>query len=231
MNKILIITTGGTITSIKSDNGLVPTNTSDLLKKAIKDPELDIEVKNIMVLDSSNIQPEEWKIIATNIYDEMNNYDGIIVTHGTDTMAYTATMMCFMVQNPTIPIVFTGSQLPIFHPLTDAYNNLRAAAEMTKTKIKGIFVAFDRKIIIGCRAVKVRTSGFEAFESINLKSIGKISANGLSIRKELIKKDTDKPILNTNIETNVMLLKLTPTTNPNIIDLLINSVIIISMFI
>jgi len=223
MKKILIITTGGTITSIKSENGLTPTNTTDLLKKAIKDPELDIYVDNIMVLDSSNIQPEEWKIIATNIYNKMSNYDGIIVTHGTDTMAYTATMMCFMVQYPSIPIVFTGSQLPIFHPLTDAYNNLRAAAEMTKTGIKGIFVAFDRKILIGCRAVKVRTSGFQAFESINLKSVGKISGNGLTIRDELVKKYDNKPILNTNIETNIMLLKLTPTTNPNIIDLLISS--------
>lgn len=223
MKKILIITTGGTITSIQSNNGLIPTDTSTFLVKAIKDPELDISVKNIMVLDSSNIQPEEWKVIATDIYNSMNDFDGIIVTHGTDTMAYTASMMCFMIQNPTIPIVFTGSQLPITHPLTDAYNNLRAAGEMCKSGYKGIFIAFDRKIIIGCRAVKVRTSGFAAFESINLKSVGKISGNGLTIRDEMIKKYEGGPKLVTNIETNVFLLKLTPTTNPNIIDLLIQS--------
>ncbi|MBQ3253870.1 MAG: asparaginase [Acholeplasmatales bacterium] len=223
MKKILIITTGGTITSIQSNNGLIPTDTSTFLVKAIKDSELDISVKNIMVLDSSNIQPEEWKVIATDIYNSMNYFDGIIVTHGTDTMAYTASMMCFMIQNPTIPIVFTGSQLPITHPLTDAYNNLRAAGEMCKSGYKGIFIAFDRKIIIGCRAVKVRTSGFAAFESINLKSVGKISGNGLTIRDEMIKKYEGAPKLVTNIETNVFLLKLTPTTNPNIIDLLIQS--------
>ncbi len=222
MKKILILTTGGTITSIPSDNGLVPTNTSEFLKKAIRDPQITADVENIMVLDSSNIQPEEWKLIAKCIYDKMSSYDGIIVTHGTDTMAYTASMMCFMIQNPSIPVVFTGSQLPITHPLTDAYNNLRVAAEMTKSNINGIFIAFDKRIIIGCRAVKVRTAGFAAFESINLKSIGKITANGLEIRD--FKGNTTKaPILNTKIETNVFLLKLTPTTNPDIIDLLINA--------
>ena len=221
MKKILILTTGGTITSIPSDNGLVPTNTSEFLKKAIRDPQITADVENIMVLDSSNIQPEEWKLIAKCIYDKMSSYDGIIVTHGTDTMAYTASMMCFMIQNPSIPVVFTGSQLPITHPLTDAYNNLRVAAEMAKSNINGIFIAFDKRIIIGCRAVKVRTAGFAAFESINLKSIGKITANGLEIRD--FKGNTTKaPILNTEIETNVFLLKLTPTTNPDIILLDIN---------
>ncbi|MGM9969305.1 MAG: asparaginase [Anaeroplasma sp.] len=223
MKKILLLTTGGTITSIGSENGLVPTSTSDKLVKALSDDETEIIVKNIMVLDSSNIQPEEWKIIATDIYNSLNLYDGIIVTHGTDTMAYTASMMCFMIQYPSIPIVFTGSQLPISNPLTDAYINLKAAAEMAKSSCKGIYIAFDRKIIIGCRAVKVRTSGFNAFESINLHSIGKITSNGLIIRREMLKSYDCNPILNTNIETNVFLLKLTPTTNPNIIDLLIDS--------
>ncbi len=223
MKKILLLTTGGTISSIESDNGLVPTDASKIMTEALKDSDSIITTKNIMVLDSSNIQPEEWKIIAKEIFTSMNHYDGIIITHGTDTMAYTASMMCFMIQNPTIPIVFTGSQLPITHPLTDAVLNLKSALVMAKTNHQGIFLVFDRKIILGCRAVKVRTSGFTAFESINLKSIGKINSNGLMIREEMLTKYEKEPKLVLDIETNVFLLKLTPTTNPNIIDLLISS--------
>ncbi|MGM9970779.1 MAG: asparaginase [Anaeroplasmataceae bacterium] len=222
MKNILLITTGGTISSVESSHGLKPANNYDSLLSILKTNDTIITCKSIMVLDSSNIQPEEWKIIATEIYNEMKNYDGIIVTHGTDTMAYTASMMCFMVQNPNIPIVFTGSQLPITHPLTDAIDNLRLALAMAKTNYHGIFIAFDRKIILGCRAVKVRTSGFSAFESINLKKAGFSSAAGLTINEELLAPYTDEPKLNTNIETNVFLLKLTPTTNPEIIDLLLN---------
>ena len=223
MKKILILTTGGTISSVPSINGLIPTDANEYFKKIIRDPEVELEFEKIMVLDSSNIQPEEWKIIATDIYNNLNKYDGIIVTHGTDTMAYTASMMCFMIQHPSIPIVFTGSQLPLHHPLTDAYDNLNAALVMAKSGIRGIFIAFNRKIMIACRAVKVRSSDFDAFESINLRYIGKISATGLTIKQELVKHYDDEPILNTNIDTNVFLLKMTPTTNPNIIDLLIRS--------
>lgn len=223
MKKILLLTTGGTISSVSSNDGLIPTNCNLEFINALKDNESTITTKNIMVLDSSNIQPEEWKIIATEIYEGMKQYDGIIVTHGTDTMAYTASMMCFMIQNPTIPIIFTGSQLPISHPLTDAILNLKCSLEMAKTNYKGIFVVFNRKIILGCRAVKVSTKGFTAFQSINLHSVGKIDSTGIVVRPEYLPKYTNGPTLNLNINTNVFLLKLTPTTNPDIMDLLISS--------
>lgn len=177
-----------------------------------------------MILDSSNMQPEEWKVIASEVYKSMKLYDGIIITHGTDTMAYTASMLSFMIQNPNLPIVFTGSQLPITHPLTDAILNLRCALEMAKSGVNGVYIAFDRKIILGCRAVKVRTSGFTAFESINFHSVGKINSNGLIIQSEYLNNcNSLEPKLNTKIETNVFLLKLTPTTDPKIIDILIDS--------
>lgn len=223
MKKILLLTTGGTISSTQSKDGLIPTDTSKMIRDALSDDDTIIDDKNIMVLDSSNIQPEEWKIIAKEAFSAMNAYDGIIITHGTDTMAYTASMMCFMIQNPTVPIVFTGSQLPITHPLTDAMLNIRSALAMAKTDYPGIFVAFDRKIILGCRAVKVRTSGFTAFESINLKSVGEINSNGLVVREEFLTHYTKPPKLVLDIETNIFLIKLTPTTSPSIIDLLISS--------
>lgn len=223
MQKILLLSTGGTISSISSENGLVPSDPQKLLSHLFEGKEIKFDSKSLMVLDSSNIQPEEWKIIAKTIFSEMEHYQGIIITHGTDTMAYTASMISFMVQNPSIPIVFTGSQLPIQHPLTDAIDNLRAAYAMAESNVPGIFLAFNRKIMFGCRAVKVRTSSFDAFESINLKKVGKISSSGLIIREELLHQEVKKPKLNLDIDTNVFLLKITPTTDPNIISLLIDA--------
>ncbi|MBD5391038.1 asparaginase [bacterium] len=222
MKKILILSTGGTISSVPSQEGLVPKDSQQVLKDILSDEEAGIDSKDIMVLDSSNIQPEEWKIIASEIFEQMPKYDGIIVTHGTDTMAYTASMITFMVQNPSIPIVFTGSQLPITHPLTDAVDNLHCAFAMAKSGISGVFLAFNRKIMFGSRCVKARTSSFDAFESINLNPVGRVSATGLSIQKDLIHENRETPKLVLDINTNVFLLKLTPTTNPSIIPLLLS---------
>lgn len=225
MKKILLLTTGGTIASTTSEAGLIPMDIHNKFKNILTDEETDLRIEEVFLLDSSNIQPEEWKILATKIFDNINKYDGIIVTHGTDTMAYTTSMISLMVQNPNIPIVFTGSQLPLSNPLTDAYDNLKCALAMAKSAYRGVFIAFDRTIILGSRAVKVRTSGFKAFESINLHPFANITSYGLVISDEYLNKNNylKDPILNTNIETNVFLLKLTPTTNPNIIDLLITS--------
>ena len=223
MKKILILTTGGTISSVPSEEGLIPKDSHTVLKTILEDKETRIESEGILVLDSSNIQPEEWKIIAAKLYENLKDFDGIIITHGTDTMSYTASMITFMLQNPSIPIVFTGSQLPLSHPLTDAIDNLRCAFAMAKSGIPGIFLAFNRKIMFGSRSVKARTSSFDAFESINLHPLGRVSATGLKIHKEMLHENKKEPKLNLNINTNVFLLKITPTTNPSIISLLISS--------
>lgn len=224
MRKILLLSTGGTISSVQSEDGLIPGSSNIIYEQMSKIfNDVEITIKDILRLDSSNIQPEEWKIIATEIYNNMSIYDGIVVTHGTDTMAYTTSMISFMIQNPSIPVVFTGSQLPISHPLTDAIANLRYALTMALSKTNGIYLAFDRKIILGCRAVKVRTTAFHAFESVNIHSVGTIDSSGLSIRQSQLYKYGNEILFNTNIEDKVFLLKLTPGTNPNIVDLLIQS--------
>ena len=224
MKKLLMLTTGGTISSVDSAQGLVPSSGNKLLNQiGDEHNEFNINVEEIMLLDSSNIQPEEWNIIATSIYNHINDYDGIIVTHGTDTLAYTTSMVSFMIQNPKIPIVFTGSQLPINHFQTDAVSNLRSAIAMAMSETPGIYVAFDRQIILGTRAVKVRTTSFHAFESINVKSAGFVNSNGLNLNKSVIPTYTGETTFNNNINSNVFLLKLTPATNPSIIDMLINS--------
>ena len=136
----------------------------------------------------------------------------------------TVTKRCkITAQNPNIPIVFTGSQLPLTHPLTDAIDNLKCAKAMALSGVAGVFIAFDRKIILGCRAVKAKTVSFNAFQTINREPLGVISSVGLNLDLRAYNQSNEAPSLNLDIETNVFLLKLTPTTNPNIIPILIES--------
>lgn len=222
--KILMLTTGGTIASLSSEEGLAPGLVGiDLQKKVnyLLYDCYDVTVKDILHLDSSNIQPEEWVFIGQHVYDNANDYDGIVIVHGTDTMAYTASILSFMLRNIPIPVVLTGSQLPLSHPLTDAYDNLRYAFAMAASKVPGIFLSFNRKIILGCRAVKVRTTGFDAFESVNYPLIGFVDSKGLNINKEVLVPPSGPFEYQSNLNTDVFLIKLTPGFNPKIFDMLI----------
>ena len=143
----------------------------------------DITVRDVMCLDSSNIRPEEWQLIAQEIFEQRTDYDGIVVSHGTDTMAYTASAVTFMLPNIDRPVVFTGSQLPLRDILSDGPDNLRTAFAMAASGKSGVFLAFDRKVMLGCRAVKVRASGFSAFESVNARYAAQVSNLGLVINE------------------------------------------------
>ena len=224
MKKVLLITTGGTIASENGTNGLSPVLAFEGLLSYMSDLRRHyiIEGLDIFNLDSSNIQEEEWQAIARAVFKAIDSYDGIVITHGTDTMAYTASMLSYMLQNLKKPVVITGSQVPIDNLLTDARNNLYTAFAAVDGGIPGVSVAFDRKIICGCRAVKVRTMGFDAFESVNAPCLGEIYSDGLRCYQEYIPKpDYNAPtLLKDDVCTNVFLLKLVPGTNPEIFDML-----------
>ena len=163
----------------------------------------------------------EWQKIARHIYGELGNYDGIVVSHGTDTMAYTASAVTFMLQNIPIPVVFTGSQLPLADPFSDGPDNLRTAFSMAASGKAGVFVAFDRKIMLGCRAVKVRASDFAAFESVNARYAAVVTHRGLVVNEKVLPTCQGKPQLQDAISKNVFLLKLTPGLAPEIFDALL----------
>lgn len=223
MKKILLLTTGGTIASELTGDGLAPGMDGQTLLRYMGTLEAyyDLSVRNILKLDSSNIQPEEWQYIAKCVYESQADYDGIVITHGTDTMAYTSSMLSFMLQGIPIPVVLTGSQLPISHFLTDAVENIRTALAMAATGYGGVYLAFNRKIILGCRAVKVRTTGFDAFESVNCELVGEVNASGLTIlHPELIPKAGSNFVLKNKICRDVFLCKLTPGMNPEIFDMI-----------
>jgi len=226
MKKILVIGTGGTIVAESTDGGLSPSEDSAAMSRALDTLRsyYDIDYEGIMNLDSSNIQLEEWQTIAAHAYDALEKYDGIVITHGTDTMAYTASVLTFMLQNLNKPVVLTGSQLPLLHPITDAANNLSLALLAVENGIPGVSIAFHHKIIKGCRAVKVRTMGFDAFESVNYPYLAEYKMEGM--RRGFIDKQKEGPEgpikLVPNLSGEVFLLKLIPGSNPRIFDALMS---------
>lgn len=222
MKNVLLLTTGGTIASRPGSDGLVPEESPPELMQAVTGlrRHYRIDCRSILSLDSSNIQAEEWQLIARNVYDALPSYDGIVITHGTDTMAYTASMLSFMLVNLDKPVVLTGSQLPISSPLSDAPGNLATAFAAVQEGIPGVSIAFDHKILNGCRAVKVRTMGFDAFESVNAPNEGEVLANGLHLYRRRHSPYTQPCVLKDQICNDVFLLKLIPGTNPSIFDML-----------
>ncbi len=223
MRSILLITTGGTIASIPTREGLAPDGSNAWLRNAlgsVASSNYEVDIFPLFHIDSSNMQPEEWRKIAECVARKRRGYDGIVITHGTDTMGYTASAITFMLRGLEIPVVLTGSQLPIAHPLSDGYENLRCAFAMAASGIPGVFVAFNRHVMLGSRAVKVRTTGFHAFESVNYPYIGEIDGTGLRVRRELVIEPNEPFHLCDGLCGDVLLLKLTPASRPELLDML-----------
>ena len=224
MKHILLLTTGGTIASRPTAEGLAPGIGGDTLAMALPflAESYRITVRDILHLDSSNIQPEEWQLIAKAVYDAREDVDGIVITHGTDTMAYTASVLSFMLRGIGIPVVLTGSQLPIEHPLTDGADNLRTAFAMASSGAGGVFLAFDRKVLLGCRAVKTRTRDFDAFESVNWPLCGWVDGAGFHLDLSALPPAGGGPCrLQDALCKDVFLIKLTPGLDPEIFDMLL----------
>lgn len=217
--KILLLSTGGTIASVASEEGLVPGQSGAELLKTLGGLPYEVEVKDILALDSSNIQPEEWKYIAEKIFELRKGFDGIVVSHGTDTMAYTASMLTFMLQGIDLPVVLTGSQVPMQAILSDAPDNLRVAFAAAATCQPGIYIAFNRQIMRGCRSVKIRTTGFNAFESVNVDPVAMVTSDGIDLKHSMGERIARpaKCSLNTKIDPHVALIKLFPGFDPSIL--------------
>ena len=222
--RILLLTTGGTIASLPTGAGLAPGLAGDELTRLLPHGVTDsyeITIQDILHLDSSNIQPEEWQTIARQVFAKREAYDGIVITHGTDTMAYTASVLSFMLRGIPIPVVLTGAQLPMTHPLSDGMENLRTALAMAASGVAGVFLAFDRKVILGCRAVKTRTTDFDAFESVNWPLAASVDGKGLQIHSAAIPSASGACSLRDRLCDKVFLIKLTPGLDPEIFDMLL----------
>lgn len=222
MKKLMLLTTGGTIASLEGDNGLVPELEADEILSYL--PGLNtlyhIESKPLMNIDSTNMQPEYWGIIAKAIYENYDNYDGFVITHGTDTMAYSSAAISYMLQNLDKPVVITGSQIPILFQKTDAKKNISDAVRFACEKIGGVFIVFDGRVIQGTRAIKLRTKSYDSFESINYPYVASIYGNNIEYSNPIQTEKKTEIKLDTSLCTDVSLVKLFPGIKPEYFDFL-----------
>lgn len=176
MKRILLIATGGTIASKDNGNGLTPSIDVNILLDYIPVIRQMCHVTgiSIMNIDSSNMNTAYIAAISECIMKNYNNYDGFVITHGTDTCAYTAAALSYQLVNLSKPVILTGSQLPIDAEGTDAVINLTHALIYSCEDISGVFLAFSGKLIKGTCAKKIKTKSFDAFESINYPVIATI---------------------------------------------------------
>lgn len=221
MKKILLLATGGTIASVEGNEGLVPGLSAEELLRFIPDLSQDIKIdgKILMNIDSTNIQPEHWVKMADAVYKNYHEYDGFVITHGTDTLAYTSSALSYMLQGLGKPVVLTGSQIPISFKKTDAKKNVTDALRFACENIGGVFIVFDGRVILGTRAVKMRTKSYDAFESINHPYVAYVNKNEVKYqwKPEPVSQELS---LKTNVCTDVFLMKLYPGTKPEIFDCL-----------
>ncbi|MEG1547934.1 MAG: asparaginase [Clostridia bacterium] len=216
MKKLRLIATGGTIACVPTNEGLMPSLGAAQLLGFLESTQSNIDCVDLFNMDSSNIQPEEWVKIAGKVAKSSWDYDGIVITHGTDTMAYTASMLTFLLQNISVPIVLTGSQYPIVYPDSDGRKNLSNAIIAAGEMQGGVYISFGDAIIKGCRAVKTRTTSLNAFESINYPYIGTV-ANSRFIELVPQKKHGQFKHYET-LEPRVALIKLIPGTGTKLLE-------------
>ena len=197
MKNILLIATGGTIASKDNGNGLTPS--------------IDV--------NSSNMDTSHISSISECIMNNYNDYDGFVITHGTDTCAYTAAALSYQLINLSKPVILTGSQLPIDVEKTDAVMNLTNAFIYSCEDISGVFLAFSEKLIKGTCAKKIKTKSFDAFESINYPVIATIHDNKVVYNKNIaIFKCSGKFHIETDMCTDIMIINLFPGMDYKIFD-------------
>lgn len=217
MKRLTLLATGGTVACTPGPKGLAPTLRAQELLSALEAwLPCEVEGKDVFLMDSSNMQPEEWSALATAVYDALEHSDGVVITHGTDTMAYTAAALSFMLAGVPKPVILTGSQLPLRHPLTDARTNLLHALTAATEGVPGVYVAFDCKLISGVRAVKTHTTAMDAFSSINAPLAGRIDSDGVHFVHPTPPALLPYYLRNT-LDPRVMLLKLVPGTSPDVL--------------
>jgi len=231
---ILIIYTGGTIGMIKdSETGvLAPFDFDHILEEVPELKRFGFNLTTISfnpIIDSSNLNPTAWIKLAGIINSHYQQYDGFVVLHGTDTMAYSASALSFMLENLDKPVVFTGSQLPIGTLRTDGKENLISAVEIAATQKNGqplapeVCIYFENKLMRGNRTTKYSSDHFNAFESPNYPDLAEAGIS-LKFNYGAIHYPTSKKELkiHTNLDGNIVILKLFPGISKEVVHTILN---------
>ena len=217
--RILFIGTGGTIASEMSDEGLLPGVGASALLGYVPDVAELCEAESVQLfeLDSTNIGPDEWLEMARTVRRNYSRFDGFVISHGTDTMAYTAAALSYLIQRSPKPIILTGAQKPIGVDTTDSRQNLRDAfACACDGGIHGVCIVFNGRVILGTRARKTHSKSFDAFSSINYPNIAAVRDG--RILRYIEPEHGPEPEFYTQLETRVGLLKLIPGTEPELLE-------------
>lgn len=223
MKKILLIGTGGTIASVQTDAGFAP----DIMGKQLLgvapavSKMCDVDCVQVVNLDSTNMRPGHWLLLADTVQKNYDDYDGFVITHGTDTMAYTAAALSYLVQNSPKPVVLTGAQRPVGEASSDVESNLVDAFTVAcDDNSSGVRIVFAGSLICGTRARKNYSKSFAAFGSINFPEMGRIN-NGTIIR--FVPDDITGPAkFYENINPNVGLVKFVPGMRRDILQYIID---------
>ncbi len=220
--KILLVCTGGTIASRKMAHGLAPGIGAEDLLSYVPSVRERYEVDAIQVcsIDSTNMTPEHWTIIADAIVERYESYDGFVVCHGTDTMAYTSAALSYMLRNSNKPIVVTGAQKPIDLDITDARTNLAdSILYAADEKSHGVSIVFDGIVIAGTRAKKTRAHSFNAFTSVNFPNLAVIQEG--RIIRYIPPEPYGEPLMVTRrVCDSIVVLKLIPGSRPELLEYL-----------
>jgi L-asparaginase len=232
---ILIIYTGGTIGMVNDPvtGSLIPINFSDLSDQIPELKKFGYRLRSVSfdpATDSSNIEPETWVKMASVIDKNYDEFDGFVILHGTDTMAYSASALSFMLENLEKPVIFTGSQLPIGMLRTDGKENLITAIEIAAARNNGlpmvpeVCIYFDSKLMRGNRTTKISAEQFDAFDSPNYPELAEaglhIKFNNSLIKYPVIRRDLT---IHSEVNTNVALLKLYPGISPHFVKAVANT--------
>lgn len=223
-NSILLVYTGGTIGMKEDpiDGALKPFNFDSLLEEVPELKKFSLIIDNYTfspLIDSSNVEPSLWQELAKLIEDKYDDYDGFVVLHGTDTMAYSASALSFMLTNLTKPIVFTGSQLPVGKPRTDGKENLISSVEIAAARdssgcalVPEVCICFNDQLFRGNRSTKINATGFDAFTSPNYPPLATAGIN-INYNSAFIHypKNKEKPFsVCTKLDTRVSVLTIHP---------------------
>jgi L-asparaginase len=225
--RVLIIYTGGTFGMTHDASGaLIPFDFSSIVEHlpTIRNLGLAFTVFSFeKPIDSSNVSPEHWKLLADVIDNNYDEHDGFVILHGTDTMAYTASALSFMLEGLNKPVILTGAQLPIIDPRSDARENLITALEIAAAKKDGsaivpeVCIYFDYELLRGNRSKKVESMQFDAFDSGNYPALAKagvkIDYNYSAIRKI----DKHEWVLHTKLDSSIAILKLFPGISEQVV--------------
>lgn len=213
MKKILLIATGGTIASGYTEEGLAPTIAAEDLLQYVEGYRefCQVDVVQPFHLDSTNVCGRHWLGLAAVVEEHYGEYDGFVICHGTDTMAFTAAALSYLIQNSRKPIVVTGAQKPIDLPVTDARTNLLDSLHFASDpRAHGVSIVFGGNVIAGTRAKKERSKSYNAFSSINFPSVAVIQDGRILFYIDDKDRMKEPVVFYHELNERILLLKLVP---------------------